>query len=243
MSMDDEIIRLKNEREEILKKIALIEEKKDNVRESVYLKVKGDYIAKLNHVDNALKNQSSVITKKLKSIDEEIDNLLFQKESLEEQLEELDLRHSIGEYSDEQYDSMAEELKSHISQIEEKIEFLHNEKKTYAELVQEELVEEKTKKKKTKEDEIVLPEVPKEEKLAEELFEATETSAEKAGVVESSQESVKPEIEDDWLSGLEKELGIGEGKEETTSIDCPKCGFKNKPDAWYCENCGAELQK
>lgn len=242
MGMDDEIIRLKNEREEILKKIALIEERKGTVRESVYEKVKGDYITKLNQIDNALRAQSNVISAKLKTIDDEIDNLRSQKESLEEQLEELDLRHSIGEYTDEQYESMAQELKSRINQIDEKTELLHNEKMTYAELVTETPQKEKPKRR-PKEDEIVLPEVPKEEKLTEELFEATETSAEKAGVVESSQESVKPEVEDDWLSGLEKELGIGEEKEEAAFIECPKCKYKNKPDAWYCENCGAELQK
>lgn len=242
MGMDDEIIKLKNEREDILKKISLIEERRGTVRESVYQKVKGDYLTRLNQIDNALKDQASVITEKIRSIDEEIDNIRSQKESLEEQLEELELRHSIGEYTDEQYESMSQELKSHINQLEEKMEFLNNEKNTYSELVPETPQKEKPKKK-PKEDEIVLPEVPKEEKLTEELFESTETSAEKAGVVESSQESVKPEVEDDWLSGLEKELGIGEEKEEITSIECPKCGFKNKPDAWYCENCGAELQK
>uniref|UniRef100_A0A7C4UAV0 Zinc ribbon domain-containing protein n=1 Tax=candidate division WOR-3 bacterium TaxID=2052148 RepID=A0A7C4UAV0_UNCW3 len=245
--IDDEIIRLKNEREETLKKISLIEERRGTVRESVYQKVKSDYIAKLNEIENALKEKSGVIVDKIKSIEDEINNLHSQKESLEEQLEELDLRHSIGEYTDEQYESMLQELKSHITQIDEKIEFLNNEKVAYSELapgaVSEETKEEKPKKKKTKEDEIVLPEVPKEEKLTEELFESTEISAEKAGIVETSAESAKPEVEDDWLSGLEKELGIGGEKEETAYIECPKCGFKNKPDAWYCENCGAELQK
>jgi hypothetical protein len=47
---------------------------------------------------------------------------------------------------------------------------------------------------------------------------------------------------------LEKELDegseISEKEEESgefQTITCPKCGFKNKSDAWYCENCGTEL--
>ncbi len=33
-----------------------------------------------------------------------------------------------------------------------------------------------------------------------------------------------------------------DGGGEVEGIKCPKCGFVNKPDAWFCEKCGADLQ-
>ncbi len=68
---------------------------------------------------------------------------------------------------------------------------------------------------------------------------------------------------DSLVEDISEELGledIGEGsssdsdiihEDETLQLDsdvgaegikCPKCGFINKPDAWFCEKCSAELQ-
>jgi len=33
----------------------------------------------------------------------------------------------------------------------------------------------------------------------------------------------------------------GEESEEEKELKCPKCGFVNMADSWYCEKCGAEL--
>jgi hypothetical protein len=32
-------------------------------------------------------------------------------------------------------------------------------------------------------------------------------------------------------------------KAEDKYIECPKCGYKNKPDSWFCEKCGVDLMQ
>ena len=266
MGMDEEILNLKNQMADLQQKLKLLEERRGAVRESVYNKVKSDYEERLQGIEKQLKEKASVIQEEIKKIDDEIREISLQKEGLEEQFEEIDLRHAIGEYTDETYESMTAELKERIKELEDRLNQLNEDRKTFVELIGEapepveEAVEEQAEEAKGDEFEItleeveekeeeaketaegVLPEVPEEEKIAEEIFTGEEPSAETAEGVVTGEESVQPEVEDDWLAGLEKELGVSEeGTEEGSFIVCPRCGFKNKPDAWYCENCGAEL--
>ena len=264
MGMDEEILNLKNQLADLQHKLNLLEERRGTVRESVYNKVRSDYEERLREVEKQLKEKASAIKEVIKRIDGEIREVSAQKDGLEEQFEEIDLRHAIGEYTDEAYESMTSELKERIKELEHRLEKLNQDRRTYIELLGDETepVEPATMDEDTKEEgfeitleevgekeeqpvesvEEVLPEVPEEDKIAEEIFTGAEPSAETTEEVVTGQEAVQPEVEDDWLAGLEKELGVGgESIEEGLSIECPKCGFKNKPDAWYCENCGAEL--
>jgi len=271
--MKDEIINLQEERKNLLNKLQLLEEKKGTVKESVFNKVKGDYEKKLKEIEKQLSEKSGELSSQLEECLAKIKDIESQKTSLDEQLEEIDLRYSVGEYTEDQYNSLTEELKNRIGQLEQELEELKKQEEELSSIVGE------TPKEETeisieeginiplqgeeKEDvsgeasapEEVLPEVPEGEKLAEEIFTGEEATVEELNEVVPEEEAVKPDVqkseepkaesketEEDWLAGLEKELGVGEGKEEEEYIVCPKCGFKNKPDAWYCENCGAELK-
>ena len=91
-------------------------------------------------------------------------------------------------------------------------------------------------------------------KSGEQLFDLSKEKAEETTEKESSGGSPDDE---DWLSSLEQELNeeAEEKKVEKTEKAekaekkdgeelvsmCPKCNYKNRPDAWYCENCGSEL--
>ncbi len=173
------------------------------------------------------------------------------------------------------------------------------------EVVKEEEVATSNEKEKEIVEEEPLPEVSKENMIAEELFTGKEETAEESESVipdvsvaeevaekkekeaksdeelfdfsdEKSGEAVNAEVsadgspdgsaeDEDWLSSLEQELNEeaeDKGKKEVTATKeqnaeqvkvseksasgelvslCPKCNYKNKPDAWYCENCGSEL--
>jgi len=268
--MKDEIINLQEERKNLLSKLQLLEEKKGTVKENVFNKVKSDYEKKLKEIEKQLSEKSGELSSQLEECLAKIKDIKSKKTSLDEQLEEIDLRHSVGEYTDDQHKSLTEELKNRINQLEEELEGLKKQEEELSSIVGETPREETEipieeginiplqgeEKKETLEEagapEEVLPEVPEGEKLAEEIFTGEEATVEEANEVVPEEEAVKPETEEiereseeteeDWLAGLEKELGVDESKEEGEYIICPKCGFKNKPDAWYCENCGAELK-
>ncbi len=271
-NLDSKIDELLTQQNELKEKISLLEEKKGTVRESVFNKVKNDYEERLMKIESQLKGQSSYMLDKYKKFKEDTKEIQGKKDEVESKIEETDLRHSVGEYSDEEYEKLVGDLKSELQGVEEQYNTLTKEMekiKRILDTVGVNIAEEKIPQEGalTKEEEISiekekeeteLPDVSEAEKLAEEIFSGDETTAETTEGVEAGKTEVSlPEGDDEnWLEGLEKELSIGEEEEskgtekksedkkktETVEgIKCPKCGFINKPDAWYCEKCGAEL--
>ncbi len=275
-NVDNKIDEFLSQQNELKEKLSLLEEKKGTVRESVFKKVKNDYEERLKEIESQLKEQSSYMLDRYKKFGDDSTEIQGKKDEIEAKVEEADLRHSVGEYSDKEYEELVGGLKSELQGIEEQYNTLTKEMEkikgildTIGVGVEKEGEEPPQVKKKgeeppAKEEDISiekeekkteLPDVSEAEKLAEEIFSGDEITAEKTEGVENKESEVPlPEGEEgDWLEGLEKELSIGEdesvkveeedkGKKETVEgIKCPKCGFVNKPDAWYCEKCGAEL--
>ncbi len=307
--MSEDVAAIKAAIEDIKEKLNKIEAKRGSIRDSVYKKVKEDYEARFRDLNGQLAGKEELLKESLKEISEKKQPLKSKLDVLQEQLEETELRHSIGEYSDAQYDSMSSEIKEKMSEIERDLESIKKEEKETKDLLGEqglefeEKFEEEEKEKaeaELKEDETEaepLPEVSEENMIAEELFTGNEKTVEESESVVSNASAAEEENkallevekkkmqgeeqlfdlagekedesggesseEEDWLSSLEQELNeeseekksdkavkIEEtGKEENSGkeegeglfIICPKCNYKNRPDAWYCENCGAEL--
>jgi uncharacterized phage infection (PIP) family protein YhgE len=319
--MSEEVAQIKSAIDDVKEKLEKIKGKKDSIRDSVYQKVKEDYERRLNALNEQLAGKKESLKETLKEIATKKQPLKSKLDELQEQLEEIELRHSIGEYEDGQYDSMSSEIKEKMAAIEGDLTSINKEEEQTMELlgepvdvideeavgekVEEEKVEE-YKKEEDKEKEVEeepLPEVSEENMIAEELFTGREQTAEESESVipdvsvdkelrkekeeEEEEGEDKDELfdmtkaksgakteeessdglaeEEDWLSSLEQELNEeaeekekkgkkektdkkevkaekdeGGGGEELVSL-CPKCNYKNKPDAWYCENCGAEL--
>jgi len=273
-TLDKKIDELLTQQKELNKKFSLLEEKKGTVRESVFKKVKDDYTGRLKDIEFQLKEQSSYLVEKYNKFKDDSKDIQVKKNEAEAKIEETELRHSVGEYPDEEYKKLTEELKSELQGIDEQYNTLTQEMEKIKEILdtigvgaeeaeekeeeKTEVVEEETPVKEEEENiniekeekETELPDVSEAEKLAEEIFSGDETTAEVTEGVET-----KKAEEGDWLEGLEKELSIGEEEnkapekeakdkekaEAVEGIKCPKCGFMNKPDAWYCEKCGAEL--
>ena len=308
--MSEEVAQIKAAIDDLKEKLSKIEGKKGSIRDSVFQKVKEDYESRLEALNAQLAGKKESLKENLKEITVKKQPLKSRLDVLQEQLEEIELRHSIGEYSDAQYGSMSGEIKEKMSEIEKDLESIKKEEKETKELlgeqgsdIEEEKVEEIEEIKveeKAGEEEAEgepLPEVSKENMIAEELFTGKEKTVEESESVVSnvstaeeenkalleeqkgqpkseeqlfdlSKEKVEEATEkessggspddEDWLSSLEQELNEeaeGEKKVEKTEKAekaekkdgeelvsmCPKCNYKNRPDAWYCENCGSEL--
>jgi septum formation inhibitor MinC len=309
--MSEDVTAIKAAIADTKEKLKKIENKKGSFSASVYKKVKEDYEKRLNDLNGQLAGKKESLKENLKEIATKRQPLKSKLDDLQEQLEETELRHSIGEYSDGQYESMSSEIKEKMDLIEGDLEAIKKEEKETKELLGEHTdeldLEEETEE--TREEEAVseeekepeeepLPEVAEENMIAEELFTGKEITAEESGSVVSNvsagnaekdvlieqqteqitggeelfdlseeesspaeekvanKNSTVPTEEEDWLSSLEQELNEGteeegketekgtktgkKGEEELVSL-CPKCNYKNRPDAWYCENCGSEL--
>jgi ribosomal protein L40E len=314
--MGEDVDAIKTTIADTKEKLKKIENKKGSVSASIYKKVKDDYEKRLKDLNAQLAGKKESLKESLKEIATKRQPLKSKLDDLQEQLEEIELRHSIGEYTDGQYKSMSNEIKEKMDLIEGDLEAIKKEEKETKELLGEHeeedlLVDEKIEEiEETEEDEKVeeeekeiesepLPEVSEENMIAEELFTGKEITAEESENVvsnvsaanaekdvlieqqkeqasgeelfdfseEESSETEKKETkkpsavsdEEDWLSSLEQELNeeTEEGKKEETEEKetetanknsgdelfsvCPKCNYKNRPDAWYCENCGSEL--
>ncbi|MEO0293639.1 MAG: zinc ribbon domain-containing protein [candidate division WOR-3 bacterium] len=276
--MSEDFAKIKTEIEDVKEKLRKIEEKRGSVSESVYRKVKEDYERRLKDLTGKIAGQKELIKESLKEITTKKESLRTKLNELQEQLEEIELRHSIGEYTEDQYNSLSQEIKTKIQSLEEELEYAKKEEKEAKTLlgeeepiIEESLIEEaweepEVEEKEEKEEEPIeiepLPEVSEDEKIAEELFTGAEITAEEnenvtpnVSATLEEEETLSASSEEDWLVTLEKELS-GETEEERTPEKvtqektnaepnlfsvCPKCNHKNRPDAWYCENCGGEL--
>lgn len=315
--MSEEVAQIKSAIDDVKEKIKKVEAKKGSIRDSVFQKVREDYEKRLGVLNEQLAGKKESLKETLKEITTKKQPLKSKLDELQEQLEEIELRHSIGEYEDGQYESMSGEIKEKMGTIEGDLDSIKQEEKETMDLLgepvdvieeaavaekveEDEIKEEKKEESKEKEtEEEPLPEVSEENMIAEELFTGKEQTVEESESVipdvsvakefqkEKKEDKGKEELfdltkeksglkeeekstggsteEEDWLSSLEQELNeeaeekekkgsehkkdnkeVKAEKEEKGSGDelvslCPKCNYKNKPDAWYCENCGAEL--
>lgn len=243
--MENDLEKLKaidSERNDLLGKLKKIEEKKATVSHEVYTKVKHDYEVKLKKLGETIAENRDLIKMELERLKEEIVKLAKKEKDFKLQLEEIELRYSIGEYSEDKYKELEHEVKENfdqvvdrVKQIEERISWYEGllgteeveempriEKEEISEPIVEEKEEKEEKVEKVAED-LTIDEHILEEKIPDEVKKLDELLMETSTVLESSTDE-KPTKE-------KKEEGIA----------CPKCGYVNLPDSWYCEKCGAEI--
>lgn len=205
------------ERSDILSKLKKIEEKKSTVSAEVYEKVMKDYEEKLKKVDEKLLQNVELIKLEFSRLEERESFLLQDEKQIRLNLEEIELRYSIGEYDDEKYHAMCDENKVRLAKITEEREKIAERKKWLGGFLQIEATEKRIEP--VGEEILKIDEHILEEKLPDELEKLEELLAE------------------DTKSAASRPVA----EETQKGILCPKCGFVNAPDSWYCEKCGAEI--
>ncbi|MGQ9817968.1 MAG: hypothetical protein ACUVQ3_08500 [bacterium] len=243
--MENDLEKLKaieSERNDLLGKLKKIEEKKATVSHEVYLKVKHDYEVKLKKLDEAIAENKSLIKMELERLKKEIGELTQKQREHKLKLEEIELRYTIGEYSEDKYKELENEAKENfatvaerVKQVEERINWCEGilggeEVREGLEIEKKEEIsepnEEEKEKKVEQAEELTIDEHILEEKVPDEVKKLDELLMETSALLESEP-----------TAGEKAE----EEKKKEKGIACPKCGYINQPDSWYCEKCGAEI--
>uniref|UniRef100_A0A7C4XA03 RanBP2-type domain-containing protein n=1 Tax=candidate division WOR-3 bacterium TaxID=2052148 RepID=A0A7C4XA03_UNCW3 len=209
-----ELQRIESARNDLIKKLEKIEEKKSTVSIEVYERVKKDYENKLKQIEKEISENRTLVEAGIAKLKEEDKTLEQDEKEFRLKIEEAELRYAIGEYDDATYQKLMEENKNNLAAITKKREEILNNLKWFEGLLGK--TEVKEEKEEFKIDEHILEEkTPEAVEKIEELL------------VEEVKETSKPPD--------------AEVKKEEKGIACPKCGFINTPDSWYCEKCGAEI--
>ena len=246
-----ELRQLEAQRSDLITKLAKIEEKKEMVSKEVYGKVKHEYEEKLKNIDIKMGVHKDLIEEELTNINEQESKILSEEKEINMQIEEIELRYSIGEYDEESYISLGDEKKDTRSKARDVLENLRKRKKWLEDFVQNKDIEETTAPEPPaetptqppiepviaeKEPEKADTEIQIEEHILEEKLPEEETKLDELLVEE---EAVKQDIVEE--PKVEEGPEAQSAKEKDKDAPCPKCGHLNALDSWYCEKCGAEI--
>lgn len=252
-----ELRQLEAQRSDLTTKLVKIDEKKEMVSEEVYVKVKNEYNEKLKNIDIKMSEHVDLIKEELVNIRKQEDKLIDDEKNINMQIEEIELRYSIGEYDDESYMRLSDEKKEARSTTRDDLEELKKRKQWLEDFIQDKDVEETIEPEPPTEAPVEAPaETPVEtepvaaeqepekpdtgiqieehileEKLPEEETKLDELLVEEEAVKQDIIEEVAPEETPEAQPAKEKEK----------DAPCPKCGHLNALDSWYCEKCGAEI--
>lgn len=244
-------------------KLLKLEERKNTVRENVYERVKADYEEKLREAEKRIEEKSDYIEEAFNSYRSEIEDLVNQRKSIEEEVEELSLRHYLGEFENEEYERMHQEKLDMLESLMGKLEVLTSKINFLKEFLPESLLEtlpeeamiSVSKEEAPPQAEEVVAEKPGEEAPKEEQpAESAETSADvgtEEKVAEQPAEMLSSEEADKLIeekiypaeenTDIMRQPELAPEAKEKEGVECPKCGMVNEPDSWYCERCGAQL--
>jgi ribosomal protein S27AE len=263
-----ELRQLEKKRSDLIIKLTKIDEKKDMVSQEVYEKVKSEYEEKIKNIDVKMGENVDLIKEELQNISEQEVTLQSQEKDIGMQLEEIELRYSIGEYDEESYLKMSDEKKDARSTARDEIEKLKKRKKWLEDFVQVKDVEEHAEPEAPPAPPAAPPVAepvaePAEEPAVEPPAEPEPIAAEKEPEKEDTGIQIEEHILEETLPDEETKLDELLVEEEAVKQDiveeapveekvepkaekgkdaiCPKCGHANALDSWYCEKCGAEI--
>jgi len=121
----DKLMPLLEERSRLKDRIRLLESKREEVSEEVFMRVKRDYTAKLDNLDNEIDRHAKTLEATQRDYHELLDHLRQAVDHGNRSLEELKIRYALGEYDHQEYETISKEKKA-------KVEYYRNKIKTYS---------------------------------------------------------------------------------------------------------------
>jgi|GEM_PF-2567905 len=118
----EEFKELVEELSEVRGKLLKLEDRKSSVREVIYEKVKADYEAKVKAVERKIEKKGEYIEEVFNSCRSEIGDLVNQRNRVEEEIEELSLRHYLGEFEEEEHERLYQDKKDLLQSLTQKLE-------------------------------------------------------------------------------------------------------------------------
>ncbi|MCK4252311.1 zinc ribbon domain-containing protein [candidate division WOR-3 bacterium] len=242
-----ELRELEAERSDIITKLEKIEEKKESVSLGVYKKVKNEYERKLRKIDEKMVENVDLVKEELINLNQEEERVVQEEKEINFKIEELELRYSIGEYDEESFEKLSDENKEKLVTAKTNLQKLQERKQWLEDFVKiknvEETIESKTPVTTPEATPEVIPEViPQadikiDEHILEEKLPGEDKKLDELLVEE---EAVIPKVPEEQQAAAPEVSPESDGEQEK-STPCPKCGYMNAPDSWYCEKCGAEI--
>lgn len=117
----ERIAELLEERSTLLQWLERLEEKREEVRPSVYERVRSDYGDRLEGVERSLAGHRSDLEESLAGHRSAADELEEEHEDRAARLEEMELRHAVGELEEDEFEERAEELRGGLEDLEERL--------------------------------------------------------------------------------------------------------------------------
>ena len=220
---------LQAQRTDAVSKLKRIEEKKSTVSIEVYEKVKKEYAEKLRGIEEQLSGHIDLITEEIQRLKSQEEEIIQKKKELKFNMEEVELRYSIGEYNEDSFKKVKDDHEHIMKQSDQELEKTRETMSYYSSFLTAKEAKPKPKEKPVEpakpESELKIDEHILEEKLPEEEIALEELLSE--------EEAVKPDITEEGATQPDAEGDKG--------VKCSKCGHINTADSWYCEKCGAEI--
>jgi chromosome segregation ATPase len=228
---------LQAKRADLIGKLKRIDEKKSTVSVEVYEKVKKEYADKLKGIEDEFSRHIDLISEEIQRLKVQEEEIIQKKKELKLDMEEVELRYSIGEYDEGSFKKVKEEHEVGMRKFDQELGQMRETMASYSSLLTPQEPQPKPEPKPTPkpepkpaapvkpESELKIDEHILEEKLPEEEIALEELLSE--------EDAVKPEMIDE--SSAETKSARDKG------VTCPKCGHVNTADSWYCEKCGAEI--
>jgi hypothetical protein len=218
---------LQAQRDDVLSKLARIEEKRSSVSVEVYEKVKNEYAEKLKAVDDKLSGHIDLLSEEIERLRVQEQKIIKSKKETKFKIEEVELRYSIGDYDKASCDKVKREGDAHLKQLDGELQKIVKNIEYYSGFMKGKApaAAAAPSPPPKKESDLMIDEHILEEKLPEEEVALEELL--------SDEDALKQEPGKD----SHEEPGF----EEDKGVPCPKCGHVNSADSWYCEKCGAEI--
>ncbi|MEE8549756.1 MAG: hypothetical protein V3T08_00705 [Gemmatimonadota bacterium] len=116
----DELVEQKDKFQTWLQKL---EAQREKFPERSFEKVRGDYLKRLEEVSDKLRDHSDVVRAKLDELGQQAVDLEVEKAAQGDELEEARLRHTVGEYTDEEeWSDLENRLTDSLHKAEEKLQ-------------------------------------------------------------------------------------------------------------------------
>ncbi|MGE3062606.1 MAG: hypothetical protein AB7T10_03135 [bacterium] len=160
----------------IIEKLKKLEIMKPQIREAVYLKIKTEYEQQIEEILKKLEKEKGYLLEEIKRMKSEENKILSKLEDLEINREELNVRFTLNEFSEEEHLQRKSLLEGEIEDTKTKVQELREKRRSF-----EQLTEEKTAESEEKEKTVSQP--PTEE--AKEILDAEE-HAEVSSVIDET---------------------------------------------------------
>lgn len=235
----------------------------------VRAKVRSDYHGRLQKVLEQLRLHAGAVSEALTTQQATLATLEARDAEVAEQLAEAQLRHAVGEYSEEEWERIAADARAKRSRMADEIDLARKEIDRLTE-VQAIILDAPAAPEPEPQPEPVTPPMlemtPPEPVPAQPSVPpaaAMAASATAPSLAPAPQPAAAPLDELDFLKSVTGDEGAGRSRPAATvaapkpapaaapsaagatpkakTLKCQECGTENKPTEWYCERCGAEL--